>query len=93
MSGSKVATNRLQVVMTATAGQTLQGLDWTLPAYASAETTGGTALPTGLTLAAGSTSATFIVVRTSGTSVTLAIVVRGSFGQRRTFVGGGPSAW
>jgi plastocyanin len=90
---SKAGTNRLQVVVSAPAGQTLDRLAWTLPANAAAETLGGAALPTGIALPPGTTSTTFILRRVGGQSVTLPIVVTGSFGTWRTFVGGGPSAW
>jgi hypothetical protein len=79
--------------VTARTGETLQRLDWTLPDNARVEAADGTPLPSGLTLPAGSTSASFVLVRTGGTSVTLPIVVTGSFGTWRAFVGGGPNAW
>src|SRR5262249_10095850 len=90
---TKNGTNRLLVTVTARPGDTLQRIDWTLPANATAETTGGVQLPTGVTPPSGATSTTFVLRRTSGTAVTLPIVVRGSFGQWATFVGGGPDAW
>ena len=86
-------TNSLLVVVTARPGETIQGIDWTLPANATAETTTGTPLPTGITAPAGTTSVSFVLRRTGGTSVTLPLLVRGSFGQWRTFVGGGENAW
>jgi plastocyanin len=85
--------NLLRIVVTARPGQTLQRLDWTLPANASATALDGTALPTGLSLPAGATSATFQLRRLSGQSVHLPITATGSFGTWRTFVGGGPDAW
>jgi plastocyanin len=93
VSVSKVAANRLRVTIAARDGQTLSQLAWTLPANAAAQTVDGAPLPTGLTLPAGSTSATFDLRRLSGQSVTLPIVVTGSFGTWRTFAGGGPNAW
>jgi hypothetical protein len=83
----------LLVTLTAATGQTLSGATWTLPANASAESTTGAALPTGVTLPAGTTTTSFVLIRNGGTSVQLPIVVQGSFGQWRTFVGGGASAW
>jgi plastocyanin len=90
---TRVGPNLLQVVITARSGQTLQRLDWTLPPNAAATALDGTSLPTGLTLPAGATSATFQLRRLSGQSVHLPIVATGSFGTWRTFVGGGPNAW
>lgn len=90
---TKIAANRLQVTLTAATGQTISGVAWTLPANASAESTTGTPLPTGVTLPAGMTSTSFVLIRHSGESVTLPIVVNGTFGQWRTLVGGGPNAW
>jgi len=89
----RVEANRLRVTIAARSGQTLQRLEWALPANASAEALDGTRLPTGISLPAGSTSAVFDLRRLSGQSVTLPIVVTGSFGTWRTFVGGGPNAW
>src|SRR5262249_53485873 len=90
---TKIAANRLQVTITAAASQTMSSLAWTLPATASAETTGGVALPTGVTLPAGTTTTSFVLIRNSGASATLPLVATGSFGTWRTFVGGGPNAW
>lgn len=90
---TKSAANRLLVTLTAATGQTMSGITWTLPANASAESTTGTALPTGVTLPAGTTSTSFMLIRNSGAPVTFPIVVHGSFGQRLTFVGGGANAW
>ena len=89
----RVQANLLRVTITARSGQTIQRLDWTLPANAAAEALDGTALPTGLTLPAGATSAVFNLRRVSGQAVHLPIVVTGSFGTWRTFVGGGPAAF
>ncbi len=93
LSVVRAQANLLRVTITARSGQTLQRLDWTLPANAAAEALDGTALPTGLTLSAGSTSAVFNLRRVRGQSVHLPIVVTGSFGTWRTFVGGGPAAF
>jgi plastocyanin len=93
LSVARDGANRLLVTVSARPGQTLDRLAWTLPANAIAETVGGEALPTGIILPAGTSSTTFRLRRVSGQSVTLPIVVTGSFGTWRTFVGGGPSAW
>ena len=89
----KSAPNRLTVTITAAAGQTMSSLAWTLPSNASALSLTGTSLPTGVTLPAGTTTTSFVLVRNSGTSVTLPITVNGSFSPWKTFVGGGPNAW
>lgn len=85
--------NRLLVTVAARPGQTLERLAWTVPANAVAETLSGDSLPTGLTLPAGTSTTTFRLRRVSGQSVHLSIVITGSFGSWRTFVGGGPAAW
>jgi plastocyanin len=92
-SVAKAGTNRLRVTLTARPGQTLERLDWSLPPNAAAEALDGTPLPTGMVLPVGSTSAVFHLRRLSGLSVTLPIVVTGSFDTWNTFVGGGPNAW
>lgn len=89
----KDATNQLRVILTARSGQTLSRLDWALPVNASAEALDGTRLPTGVSLPAGTATTSFHLKRLSGQSVFLPIVVTGSFGTWRTFVGGGPGAW
>jgi hypothetical protein len=92
-SVAKAGANRLRVTLTARPGQTLERLDWSLPPNAAAEALDGTPLPTGMVLPVGSTSAVFDLRRMSGLSVTLPIVVTGSFYTWNTFVGGGPNAW
>jgi beta-glucanase (GH16 family) len=93
VSTSRAGPNRLLVSVTPRAGQTIDRLDWTVPANAAVEALDGTPLPDGLTLAPGAAGASFSVRRLSRQSVTLPIVVSGSFGTWRTFVGGGPDAW
>lgn len=94
MSVSKNGTNRLLVVVTAAAGQTLSRLDWALPPNAIAQTTGGATLATGIVLPPGTTTTSFVLIRTSGSSAMLSFSVQGSWGTVwRTFVGGGPNAW
>jgi hypothetical protein len=86
--------NRIQATISATgAGNSLARLDWTTPANAAVELPNGTAIPTGLTPAAGTTSVTFIVRRLSGSGVTLPVTVQDGCGVWPTFVGAGASAW
>jgi hypothetical protein len=92
-SVARAGPDRLLVTVTARPGQTLQRLDWAQPPNARVEAQDSTPLPTGLALSPGTTSATFVLIRTGGTSVTLPFTVTGSFGTWRTFVGGGPSAF
>jgi len=93
VSTSRAGPNRLLVSVAPRAGQTIERLDWAVPVNAAVEALDGTRLPDGLTLPPGAAGASFYVRRLSGQSVTLPIVVNGSFGTWRTFVGGGPDAW
>jgi len=94
MQVSKNGANRLLVVITAATGHTLSRIDWTLPPGATAQTQGGAALPTGIVLPPGTTTTSFVLIRTGGGAVTLPLIVTGSWATPwRTFVGGGPNAW
>jgi subtilisin family serine protease len=94
LSVTRNGANALLVVVTARPGDLIQRIDWTLPANATAETTTGTPLPTGIVATGnGVQSTSFILRRTGGSAATLPMVVRGTFGQWNTFAGGGPNAW
>jgi len=92
---SHAGANRLLVAVTANrANGQLQRISWTASPNISVEDAAGAPLPgTSLTPPSGSSTVTFYVRRTGGTSATLTLTLTGSFGSWSTFVGGGPDAW
>lgn len=84
---------RLRVTMDAPAGQTISQILWMTPPNAVAESLAGCALPQGVTLPANAQSFSFYLRRLTGQTVTLPVLVCGSFGTWRTFIGGGNAAW